>query len=77
MEQQWQTGNPPNETPVEVEYEGSIITVEAVYGGFGYWPHWRSTNGTFWDLSAFRRWRNVSPNTEPTGATGTEKGVER
>lgn len=62
MEQQWQTGKPPNETPVEVEYEGNIITVEAFYGRDGYRPHWRNKEGTCWDVSAFRRWRHVSPN---------------
>jgi hypothetical protein len=46
---------------MEVEYEGKIIAVEAFYGRDGYRPHWRDKYGTCWDVSAFRRWRHVSP----------------
>lgn len=63
MAQEWQTGKPPNETPVEVEWKCDVITVEAFYGRDGYRPHWRTKDvGTCWDVSAFKRWRLVSPN---------------
>lgn len=53
----WCVTCPPNETPVEVELDGEIIVVEAIYGRDGWRPHWRSKDGTRWDVPTFRRWR--------------------
>lgn len=54
----WNTGRPPNETLVEVVWDGEIIEVMAFYGRDGCRPHWRTEDGTRrWDVTAFRRWR--------------------
>ena len=56
----WQTGKPPNERVVEVEDEGQIIRVRAIWGRDGILPHWESENrDRFYSPSAFRRWREV------------------
>jgi len=54
----WQTGKPPNEMVVEVEWDGAVIPVIAFYGRDGYHPHWRSQDGDkHWPVNAFARWR--------------------
>ncbi len=56
----WQTGKPPNEQIVEVEDEGQIVRVRAVWGRDGLLPHWESEDrDTLWSPSAFDRWREV------------------
>lgn len=68
---EWQTGKPPNELPVEVEFDGSIIEVTAFYGRDGSRPHWKSCDGPtrHWGVAAFNRWRLKSTNKE-TAQTG-------
>ena len=63
MNQEWQTGKPPNEVDVEVEDEdGEILVAHAFYGRDGYLPHWESADGsTLWSPSAFTRWRPIAP----------------
>ena len=57
----WNTGKPPNEKLVEVEYEGGIIQVMAFYGRDGYAPHWRTKEGDHqWSVGAFKRWRTIN-----------------
>ena len=54
----WETSKPPDDTLVEVEYEGAIIRVRAVWGRDGMLPHWESEDqDTLWRPSAFTRWR--------------------
>lgn len=61
----WQTGAPPNEQVVEVEWNGFIIRVRSIYGRDGTLPHWESEDrDTLWTPNAFDRWRVPSP---PTG----------
>jgi hypothetical protein len=60
-ENAWRDGKPPNETIVEVEWEGEIVRVQAYYGRNGRLPHWESEDGdTMWITSAFNRWRPVA-----------------
>lgn len=56
-DKEWAHDRPPNETPVEVEWKGNIIIVEAFYGRDGSLPHWRDKDGNCWPVSAFRRWK--------------------
>lgn len=57
----WTIAKPPNETLVEVEYEGQIIRVMAFFGRDGYRPHWRSEDETkTWHPSQFKSWRPIS-----------------
>ena len=57
----WNTGKPPNDQVIEVEYEGGIIRVRAIWGRDGTLPHWASENRqTLWHSSAFTRWRPVN-----------------
>jgi hypothetical protein len=59
---EWQYGKPPNETLVEVEYEGTIYRVRAMWGRDGMLPHWESEDrDTLWCASAFNRWREIKP----------------
>ena len=54
----WQTSKPPNEQVVEVEDEGRIIRVRAIWGRDGYVPHWESEDrDTLWSVPTFTRWR--------------------
>lgn len=58
---EWETGKPPNEQIVEVEDEGRIIRVRAMWGRDGMRPHWESEDrDTLWAPSAFTRWRPVT-----------------
>lgn len=55
----WNTTKPPNETTVEVEFDGGIIVVMACYGRDGTLPHWRTLDGSHcWAAFTFTRWRN-------------------
>lgn len=57
---EWQTGRPPNEELVEVEWAGGIIEVMAFFGRDGYRPHWKTADGEqTWSVDSFSRWRTL------------------
>lgn len=57
----WQTGKPPNERVVEVEYNGAVIRVRAIWGRDGILPHWESEDrNSVWPPNAFSRWMEPS-----------------
>ena len=56
----WQNGRPPSGRIVEVDKEGQIVRVRAIWGRDGLRPHWESEDGdTLYSPSAFSRWREV------------------
>lgn len=58
----WQTSKPPNEQLVEVEYNGQVIRVRAIWGRDGTRPHWEDEDkNRLWSPSAFNRWRPAPP----------------
>jgi hypothetical protein len=60
MDKPWQSGKPPNEQLVEVEDDGRVIRVRAIWGRDGTRPHWESEDrDTLWEPFAFKRWRVV------------------
>jgi hypothetical protein len=60
----WQAGKPPNEQLVEVEDDGVIICVMAIWGRDGVRPHWATEDRSIlWGPAAFRRWRKPAGET--------------
>ncbi len=73
---EWRNEKPPNETLVEVEYEGGIIRARAIWGRDGMLPHWESEDrDTLWEPRAFSRWREVGSATQ--GASAERAGTTR
>lgn len=65
-ESEWQSGKPPNETLVEVEWQGGVIRVMAFYGRDGVLPHWRTKDGNqCWSPGFFDRWRPITESEIP------------
>jgi hypothetical protein len=60
MKTNWQTGVPPNEVPVEVEFQDKIIIVKAFHGRDGTRPHWREDAGSCYESYTFKRWRRIN-----------------
>lgn len=57
---EWNYTAPPNEVVVEVESDGKIIQVMAVYGRDGVLPHWSTKDGDkVWGHRQFDRWRSI------------------
>lgn len=53
----WNYGAPPNEVPVLVEHNNTLIKVAAFYGRDGMRPHWESLDGEIhWSVDTFKRW---------------------
>jgi hypothetical protein len=60
----WQSGRPPNREIVEVEWEGKIIRVQAIWGQDGVLPHWEAEDRScLWEPAAFKNWRRPSADT--------------
>ena len=59
-ENEWNTGQPPNEKFVIVELNGKEMEVQAFYGRDGYRPHWKNRKGDCYAVSTFKRWKPIS-----------------
>lgn len=57
IERPWIYDKPPNETDVEVEHNGRVIVVRAIWGREGTLPHWRGNDGSCYGVRMFQRWR--------------------
>jgi hypothetical protein len=61
MAKEWQTGKPPHNVVVEVEFNGEIVQGRAIWGDRdkGVIPHWELSNGIHLSSDWFDRWRHL------------------
>lgn len=54
----WRKDRPPRRIPVEVEWQGGVIRVVAIYQPDQEQPAWRTLDGRrVWSSGFFERWR--------------------